>query len=1076
MEEPIITDLSLDWDEIVEPKKAEENETYSAADALLHSLADYGKVDFRYIIKLTGLDYQTVREQLRGAIFQNPEKWNKSKFDGFETADEYLSGNLYYKYLIAKRANEVFNDYFKENVDAIKSVMPKMLSSDNIYVTLGTPWVPRKIVEGFIKRLLDITTDGFLVHDSNIGTWEIKEKAFYLNYVADSVKCRITYGTSRISAIHIIEKLLNNQSILIYDEPDALSYTSIAETRTVNRKETLLALEKAQLIKEEFANYIEFNEEIRKKIERVYTLKMGTIRRRVFDGSFLTFPGINKQVTLYRSQKNAVARIILTPNTLLAHEVGAGKTYIMIAAGRELRRMGISKKNLYVVPNNIVKQWEEQFYLLYPDIRLKTVLPKDFTPKKRNDVLRDIRDNDYDAVLMAYSSFDLIPLSVDYFLSDLESQIKEIENLIDLKGTTGVTNRLKSKLEKLRKKQKELSVKIENSEMVFFDELKVNTLFVDEAHNYKNVPFETKSMGILGVNSAGSTKCRNFYEKVKCVQKQNDGRGAVFATGTPITNSISDIFVMQTYLQSGLLAQTGLLSFDAWVGNFAEKVSAFEVDVDTNKFRMAERFCKFHNLTELTSMLAMFSDFYQNTEREDLPEFDGYTDSVVPKTPELRAYLKLISSRADKVRAHKVKRTEDNMLKITTDGRKAALDVRLVNDKANFSLKSKVYVCSDNVYKIYVNSAETNGTQLVFCDSSTPKAGLNMYDELKRLLVDRGIPEEEIAYIHDAKSDKEKNEILEDTRASKIRVLIGSTWKLGIGVNVQDHLIAMHHLDVPWRPADMVQREGRIIRQGNLNSRVYIFRYITEGSFDAYSWQLLETKQRFINELLAGTLAQRNASDVGDTVLNYAEVKALAIGNPKIKERVETANELSKVITLKKRADELRQQMAEQKEQMPSLIEKREKILYCAKLDYEHIKTDVYAYSAVEERVYGEQLVEALQNNGFKKEETLLFYYKGFGVILPVEMPPEKPYVVMKNNGRYKLDMSYSAQGVITRIQNFIDGFEKVVAENENTLNRLIAKDKGLDEELAKPDLYTEQIALLRKKLKYIDKQLGVTV
>lgn len=1068
----IKTDLSLDWDELFgEEEKIELKGSVSTSDGLIMSLTNFGVVDIKYIMEVTKLDYDSVIENLRGSIYQNPERWNKSEFEGWETSDEYLSGNLYHKYLKAREANVIYNNQFIDNVNAIKSLMPKMVALDKIYVTLGTPWLPVGLIEQFMHDLLETASPKFLVHDEIIGTWEIKNKSDVLRR-SNGVKCNITYGTSKISAVHVIEKLLNNQTIVVYENSFVYSNSQYDVQKVINKKETLLAQEKANIIKEEFKKFIANNEVNKVYVEKIYRLKMGSIRRRVFDGTFLTLPNINDNIHLYQYQKNAIARILFSPNTLLAHDVGAGKTFIMIAAGQELRRMGISKKNLYVVPNNILKQWESQFYELYPAINLKVVTPGSFTPSKRTKVLEDIRDNDYDAILMAYSSFDLIPLSKNYAHADLKTQIDELEERIENQDYQ-VTSGLTSKLNRLKKRIQELDDK-KNKADFYFDSLNVNTLFVDEAHNYKNVPFDTKSLGILGVNSSGSEKCKSFFEKVKCVQKQNNGRGVVFATGTPITNSISDIYVMQLYLQSSMLAQMDLLSFDAWVGCFAETVSGFEVDVDTNKYRISSRFAKFHNLTELTSMLSMFSDFYQNTALDKLPVLKGYTDSLIPKSKELDDYLKTISERADNVRNNSVKRTEDNMLKITTDGRKAALDVRLVNAEAEFSVESKVYACSENVYKIYKSSSEVKGTQIVFCDTSTPKLELNMYDELKRLLLCKGIPKSEIAYIHEAKTDKEKAEMLDDTRDSKIRVLIGSTWKLGMGVNVQDHLIALHHLDVPWRPADMVQREGRIMRQGNLNKEVYIYRYITEGSFDAYSWQLLETKQRFITDLLSGSLVQRNGGDVGDTVLQYAEVKALAIGNPLIKERVETANELSKVITLKKRSDELRQQMSEQKEELPSLIEKREKQVVNAKLDLEFIKANTFNYSPETLKEYGEKLVKALKDNAYKEEERSLCGYNGFEIILPREMLSAKPYIVLKNNGRYKLDMSFSEQGVVTRLENFIKGFEKILKENEEILAKLKTQLNGIIEELEKPDTYIEQIRVIQERLKIIDKELGV--
>lgn len=1069
--EPIQTDLQLDWGELFDNEIKAKSEQISIEDALILSINNYGRVDLRYICESSKSDYPTVLKTLKNSIYQNPATWNEDIYSGWETADDYLSGNLMQKYKLAKESNKKYGGQFMSNVSAINQVMPKAVTIDNIYIKLGTPWIPTSIIEDFIKYILDVRYSQFVLHDESIGTWEIADKSAVTAY-SSRTRIYLTYGTQRIGALKLIEKILNNQNIVICDEV-ASNTNKSGKAMVINKKETLLALEKANSIKREFNQWLKRDKQRVCKLEKIYQEKFGCFRRRIFDGSFLTLPTMNKDITLYPYQKNAIARILFSPNTLLAHEVGAGKTYIMIASGMELKRMGISKKNMYVVPNNIVSQWESAFKILYPQAKIYVIAPNDFVPSKRQQVLKNIKDNEYDAIIMAYSSFEMIPLSRDYYFNVLKESIRrETERLISIKRPT---NALKRKVERLKEKINKLALTPEKEQGPFFDELGINTLFVDEAHNFKNVPFDTNSTTILGVNATGSEKCKRFLDKVKYVQRQNNGRGIVFATGTPITNSISDIFVMQTYLQSGVLEYLDLSCFDAWVGNFAELASGFEIDVDTSNYRIVKRFTKFHNLQDLTSMLSLFADFYQTVGKGDIPKIDGYCDAVVKKSQDLSDYLKEISNRADAVRSNAIARTDDNMLKITTDGRKAALDIRLVNDKASFSLDSKVYKCAENVLSIYLSSSSVGGTQLVFCDSSTPKEMLNMYDELKRILHYMGINESEIEFIHNAKTEKQREKMFDAMRKSKIRVLIGSTWKLGLGVNVQDHLIALHHLDVPWRPADMVQREGRILRQGNLNKKVEIYRYITEGSFDAYSWQLLETKQRFINKLLAGSLEDNSGADIGDTVLKYAEVKALAIGNPLIKERVETANELFKLLTLKKNEDELKQSLLAEEEKLPEkIIEKQKEFSQC-KIDRKYLEKNKREYSLEETRELGKILASEIKAGELLKEDKKIFEYNGFDILIPANMVSLIPYILIKGVGTYSLEMSISEIGVMIRLENFFNNFEKIEQERLSVIERFKDRLKNIRNELEKDNNYVEQINELQEKLENLDKQLGVT-
>lgn len=881
-------DLPLDWENAFnQDVRTQGVHADSIFDGLIYSLSNLGRVDIEYISSITGEDYKTIICALKGSIYQNPETWGECFYKGWETSEEYLSGNMMRKWKAAKDANKEYNGYFADNVRAIEKVLPPTVATKDIYVTLGSPWVPADVIDDFIEYLLgdwrrhwysiNDEEDFHTKHDELTGTWEIPFKSRYNH----DVKVTRTYGTDRINALHILERTLNMKSVAVTDEV-VCNTNSSGKKRVINQSETILAIEKQNKMIKAFQKWVWEDERRKERLEMIFENNFSCVRRRIFDGSFLDFPTMSDSVKLYPYQKNAVARIIFTPNTLLAHDVGAGKTYVMIAAGQEMKRMGLSTKNMYVVPNNIVGQWKNIFSSMYPNAKLLCVDPKSFAPNKREVVLERIRDEDFDGIIIAYSCFEQIPLSKEYYMEELKEKKKLVSELAAQKGKA--TSKLKKKKEALEKALSEMALAMDDMyDTVYFDELGITRLFVDEAHNFKNVPFETKANKVLGINGSGSKRCQDMMDKVHMVQKKNGGKGVVLATGTPITNSITDAYIMQQYLQSGELAMLDLQSFDAWIGMFAERSTEFEIDVDTSSYRLATRFAKFHNLPELTSLLSSIADFHQVDESAGIPMHDGYRDALISKTPAFAAYLDDISQRADDVREGRVSRKDDNMLKITTDGRKAALDLRLVDSNAGFTYQSKVARCAENVADIYFKTSQTKATQVIFCDTSTPKSGFNIYDELKTALINLDVPEAQIAYIHDAETEAKRTRLFMKVRNGEVRILIGSTFKLGLGVNIQDRLIALHHIDVPWRPADMTQREGRILRQGNVNSQVYIYRYITEGSFDAYSWQLLETKQRFISGLLSGSLTTRSGADIEDTVLDYAEVKALAVGNPLVK-------------------------------------------------------------------------------------------------------------------------------------------------------------------------------------------------
>lgn len=1083
-------DLPLDWENVFnQDVRTQGVHADSISDGLMYSLSDLGRVDIEYISSITGEDYKTIICALKGSIYQNPETWGECFYKGWETSEEYLSGNMIRKWKAAKEADKEYNGYFAENIKAIEKVIPPTVATNDIYITLGSPWVPADVIDDFIEYLLgdwrrhwysiNDEKDFHTKHDELTGTWEIPFKS-RCNH---DVKVTRTYGTDRINALHILERTLNMKSVAVTDEV-VCNTNSSGKKRVINQSETILAIEKQNKMIKAFQKWVWEDDARKERLERIFENNFSCIRRRIFDGSFLRFPDMSAQINLYPYQKDAVARIIFTPNTLLAHDVGAGKTYVMIAAAMEMRRMGLSEKNMFVVPNNIVGQWKNIFREMYPSADILCVDPKSFAPSKRESVLERIRDNDLDGIIIAYSCFEQIPLSKGYYQNLLIDEQKHIAEIAGKKNKA--TSRLKKKQEAVSKALSELSVAMDDLyNGVYFDDLGITRLFVDEAHNFKNVPFETKTNNVLGINSSGSKRCQDMMDKVHMIQKKNDGKGVVLATGTPITNSITDAYIMQRYLQSGELSMLDLQSFDSWIGMFAERVTEFEVDVDTSTYRLATRFAKFHNLPELTSLLSSVADFHQVDESAGIPAFDGYNDALVSKTPAFAAYLADISTRADDVRKGRISRKDDNMLKITTDGRKAALDLRLVDPKTSFTYQSKVARCSENVADIYFKTLADKSTQIIFCDTSTPKAGFNIYTELKDRLVLHGVPESKIAFVHDAETETKRSLLFAKVRSGDIRILIGSTYKLGLGVNVQERLIALHHIDVPWRPADMTQREGRILRQGNTNSKVYIYRYITEGSFDAYSWQLLETKQRFISELLSGSLTERSGTDIADTVLDYAEVKALAVGNPLVKQRVEAANELTRYMALQSKLVESRIRLEKELLEMPGQIHNQiDLIQYCKQdlafyTEWRKINPPVEdsklkKEEAEKRKTLREFVGTAIREHVLETKEKTLISYRGFDIVLPANMTLEKPYVWLKKSGKYYVELGDTDIGNLIRIDNYLDSLGDHLSKLTLNLEKLREKEKDIRFELSKGESYINQIETYKNKVKNLDKKLGV--
>ena len=1033
-------------------------ELRSRDDSLLNNNEFAIEKNGKQIQDISGLSVRTLLEAL-----------SEQSFDDFSLAD-WVS--LY-------RKGKELHKQKQEKVVSRERSQRHLIPYTDITVALGVPWVGREIIKDFILFLLKLPADcSFQVNYEPItGNWAITNKTWIVHQNRTTNE---TYGSGKKRAVDLIEDALNLREVKVYQDG----------TKRIDEQATLAALEKQQLIQNKFLTWIWQDEDRRWEVEAEYNRMFADFEKKTYDGSKLTFPESNTEIELFPYQKDAVQKIISTPNTLLSFDVGAGKTYIMIAAAMEMRRMGMSRKNLFVVPNNIVGQWELMFTNLYPKAKVLTIEPKSFKPKMRQKVLTQMRDGDYDGIIIAYSCFEMIKFSATYAKDYINKRLDFIKDKVDEVMEEGryyreITGKYDEnsffQQQKLLKEKdtlaKTLSHIFEECEylpdVITFDQLEINTLFLDEAHNYKNLPIETHMDRVRGINTKGSKKCQDMLMKVRSVQDANGGRGAVFATGTPLCNSISDTFVMQTYLQEADMKRLHLDHFDNWVKTFAKPETLCELDVTTANYRMVKRFVRFHNLPELSKMFAAVSIFHAMTDSSELPNFGEYTSIVTKRSKQLEDYMYDIVRRTEKIRAKEVHPSIDNMLKVSTDGRKAALDLTLVGEEQPYDETSKIVQCVEKVFKLYNQFEGT--TQLIFCDNSTPKQGkFNVYNTIKQRLIEKGVPKEEIAFVHSCRDEFAKIALYEKVNRGEVRVLLGSTFKLGIGANVQKRLKAIHHLDVPWRPADMVQREGRILRPGNLNDEVFIYRYITKDTFDAYSWQLLETKQRFINGLLAGTITRRNDQDVGDTVLNYAEVKALALGNPLVKARVEAANELSKLLTLQKRSKELRLDMASQIETLPTYIEKKQvEIEQCIK-DIEYYDANKVTYTWEELRQLGKVIMDGLKENDYETTERVVAEYQGFKIILPAGMMSNDPFVYVERNGRYKLNYRMTDIGIMLRLNHLLDGLSERLDELELAKARLEDKLLGLEAEMSREENYGDQIMLLKEKLARLDRKLGV--
>lgn len=1059
----------------------QQNENYSevlTVHTALDRCIDYvGRVDFDIICSFAKVDIEEAMRALEGSIYFDPQK------NEFVTAEEYLSGNILKKLNAVRNAEreDAERDY-SANIEALKAVMPPIVPANQIKATLGSPWIPEWVYRDFIIALIGIKTSS---GRPGIRVEYIRAANHYIihgkKHFSEFTRAKLTYGTERMNAFDIIERLLNSREIAVYDT--YIPYGREQPVRRVNRAETLLAQERAKQIAERFSYWLFKDEPRRSEMLNHYNECFCSIRPRHFDGSRMLLPGKNPDVKLQRHQLDAIKRIIHSNNILLAHQVGAGKTYVMAAAAMEMRRLGISKRNLFVVPNNILEQWNSEFLLLYPDAAVLMVEPKNFTPSNRKRTLCDIMEHDYDAIIMGYGSFSLIPLSKaerERELCDALSDITVSMRDAVYNDAYMVLNRYASRLERRLQKLWDAELSIPK-DSIFFDSLGIDTIFVDEAHNFKNISIETKHGTLPGLNTKGSKRCDDLMAKVRYIQRTHNNRGVVFATGTPITNSVSDLYTMQRYLGYEHMDELNLLEFDNWVKLFSEVTEEFEVEANGVGYRLRSRLSKYYNLPELSLLFSDIADLYfTDNEDKKLPQTINFINCTVPASETLREYISDLAVRAEAVKSGAVPRTEDNMLKITTDGRKAALDMRLVSEDAPDNPSSKLNTCVENVYKIWAESSRL--TQLVFLDQSTPKDGFNLYDDIKDKLVCLGVPPEEIAFVHDAVNDATRTVLFNKVRKGKVRVLIGSTFKLGIGANVQNNLLAVHHLDIPWRPSDVTQREGRMLRQGNRNDEVMIYRYITNGSFDAYSWQLLENKQRFISQIVNGDYPNRSGDEVDEVVLTYSEVKSLAVGNPLIKRRIELETELQRKLMLKSKHERACMEAREQLIKLPakrveftrlkSMFENDIRLAknntgqsFCITLEGEKI---------TRRRDAGERLIELLAEYAFIRNERRIGSFRGFEVYLANDATGARRIILLKGKGSYQSDLSESAMGIIARMDNVINGLNARLMNVENGLERMDQDETELRAEAEKPYEFETELKELRRELRSVNQQLGM--
>ena len=1057
-------------------------EVDTADEALAVSMGEKATVDMEYMRELTGKSEEELFSDLKGVIFLNPlYGYGNVTEQKYLMADEYLSGNVREKLITAKKSAEVYPEDYKINVEALEKVQPKDLTASEISVRLGATWIPPEIFEKFMFEFLDTPRYAqwnIKVHYSQYtGEWNIEGKS----YDRSNVKAYSTYGTSHINAYKIIEETLNLKDVRIFDY---IEDEDGKKKAVLNKKETAIAQEKQELIKQGFQDWVWADPTRREKLTKMYNEKFNSIRPREYDGSHITFNGMNPEIELREHQKNAVAHILYGGNTLLAHAVGAGKTFEMVSAAMESKRLGLCNKSLFVVPNHLTEQWAAEFLQLYPAANILVATKKDFETKNRKKFCGRIATGDYDAVIIGHSQFEKIPMSVERQRAILEQQLQELtDGIIDLKKNRGENFSVKQ-LEKSKKavklKLQKLNDQSRKDDVVTFEELGVDRLFIDESHYYKNLYLYTKMRNVGGIAQTEAQKSSDLFMKCRYLDEITGGRGTVFATGTPISNSMVELYTIQRYLQYNTLVKNGLQHFDAWASTFGETVTAVELTPEGTGYRAKTRFAKFYNLPELMAMFKEVADI-KTADMLALPVPEAHFHNVAVKPSEMqKEMVASLAERAEKVRSGGVDSSVDNMLKITNDGRKLALDQRMLNDMLPDYEGSKINACVDNIYRIWEETTDKKSAQLVFCDLSTPKndGTFSVYNDIRKKLIERGIPESEVRFIHEADTDVKKKELFQKTRKGEVRVLLGSTQKMGAGTNVQDRLIALHDVDCPWRPADLEQRSGRIIRQGNSNPEVDIYRYVTEQTFDAYLYQLVEGKQKFASQIMTSKSPVRSSEDIDETALSYAEIKMLATGNPYIKEKMDLDIQVQKLKLLK--SNFLSEKYAlEDKiiKYYPQRITSLENRINGLKADVKTAKQhpkptddrfigmEVKGVFYSEKAEAGKAIIEACKQMN-SPDPIPLGKYRGFETELLFNTTERSYEVKIKGATSKNITLGDDAHGNITRIDNGIEKFAESLTFAESELENTKAQFDIAKKEVQKPFIQEDE---LRTKLARLD-------
>ena len=1070
----------------------------TASEALAVSLSEKAVIDFEYMSELSGKDEDTLIEELTGIIFKNPlsEEW--------ETADAYLSGNVRNKL----EAAETFvknEPMYAVNVEALKRVQPRELDASEIEVRIGATWIEPRFIEDFMREVFEtpehlLNRDVIKIQYSDVtGQWNVKGKnADYGNALVN-----MTYGTNRRNAYQILEDSLNLKDSRVYDTV----IEDGKEKRVLNKKETTIAAQKQDAMREAFRDWVFRDMDRRNELVSKYNVLFNSTRPREYDGSHLVFPGMTPDIELKGYQKNAVAHVLYGNNTLLAHCVGAGKTFEMVAAAMESKRLGLCQKSLFVVPNHLTEQWAGDFLRLYPGANILAATKKDFQPANRKKFCSRIATGDYDAVIIGHSQFEKIPLSAERQTAIIERQIAEItQSIEEIKAEQGERYTIKQ-MEKMRKTLQTRLDKLNDTsrkdDVVTFEQLGVDRLFVDESHYYKNLFLHTKMRNVAGIAQSEAQKSSDMFAKCQYLDELTGGKGITFATGTPISNSMTELYTNMRYLQYDTLQRMGLGHFDSWASSFGETQTAIELAPEGTGYRAKTRFAKFYNLPELIALFKECADI-QTPDMLNLPIPKAeYENVVLQPSEQQKEMVASLAERAEAVRDRRVEPHEDNMLKITNDGRKLALDQRLINPLLSDEEHSKVNALVQKAYEIWDRTKADKSAQLIFCDLSIPKiVGKttaadaekiveaevfdDVYHDIKRKLVNRGVPEEEIAFIHEANTELRKTELFGKVRSGQVRFLIGSTQKMGAGTNVQDRLVALHHLDVPWRPSDIEQQEGRILRQGNRNDTVSIFRYVTEGTFDSYSWQVIENKQKFISQIMTSKSPVRSCEDVDEAALTYAEVKALATGNPYIKEKMDLDIQVSRLKLMKanhtSQIYRLEDNIAKNYPKQIEVLQERirgfqtdmETVRKNLPVDKDNFSMKVGNRIFTDKKEAGTAILAMCQEMDSLQQMVEIGEYAGMRMKVTFDSFNRKFVMSLKGELSHNFELGSDAFGNITRLHNVLDGMAGKLSEAETKLNNVIHQLETAKMEVQKPFPAEEELKEKMERLAELDALLNM--